>query len=286
MKNRAILLATGVISTVIIFNANTIKYKTTGGHPSSTGAPGEKTCAQSGCHDDAQTKDGTGVNTLTFGNNETKYSPGLTYDMKVNITKAGINKFGFEIVALKDKDNSNVGSWTITDATRMQIINGESPNTSRKYITHKTNGTTPVTAGVGEWTFKWKAPATDAGNITFYYSTNAANKNNQNTGDEIYLSKFTVTSDATSVVEAEAISGMSAYVINNELSLSFQSKEPGKSKLLLFNIQGEMLSSKEMEHMKGRNNAVLDVSKISSGVYVMYVQTVNGVSSKKIYIEK
>ena len=47
------------------------------------------------------------------------------------------------VVAIDSATKQNAGSWELVDATKTQIIDGEAPLQTRKYITHKTAGTIP-----------------------------------------------------------------------------------------------------------------------------------------------
>ena len=175
-----------VVFTVLAFQlilSGSAILKLAGAHEGSTGAPNEKTCSSSGCHADAKVSPGTLVNKFIFNGGDSVYTPGVTYPIKIQIAKTGIKRFGFQVTVLKSSDNAYEGTLIVTDGTRTQLQNGISPNTSRKYITHKSAGAAAVSSGLGEWTFNWKAPATSVGAIKFYYATNATNMNNQNTGD-------------------------------------------------------------------------------------------------------
>lgn len=129
------------LSSFIVVNT----YKTSGGHPSATGAPGEKTCADAttGCHSNAAiVKDTTNVvNTFIFSSIDSSYTPNQTYNITLNAQKSAITKFGFEIVALTKSNNANAGTWVITDANRTHTLVGSAPFSSRKYVTHSSNGT-------------------------------------------------------------------------------------------------------------------------------------------------
>ena len=135
------------LSSFIVVNT----YKTSGGHPSATGAPGEKTCADAttGCHSNAAiVKDTTNVvNTFIFSSIDSSYTPNQTYNITLNAQKSAITKFGFEIVALTKSTNANAGTWVITDANRTHTLVGSAPFSSRKYVTHSSNGTPAVSSG-------------------------------------------------------------------------------------------------------------------------------------------
>lgn len=187
-SNKISLLFLVCASFIFIHSTN----KTSGGHPSSTGAPGEKTCARTDCHADAAVSFDSPANSFTFSEPSATYQTGKTYQIQLDLNVQDVKKFGFQIVAIDSATQKNAGTWQLTEPTRTQIINGETPNTQRRYITHTTAGSAAVTTGKGSWKFNWKAPAVSAGTILFYYATNAANANDQATGDHLYLSSFKI----------------------------------------------------------------------------------------------
>jgi hypothetical protein len=283
-----------VLLVVIAFQlllSSSIIIKLAGAHEGSTGAPGEKTCAQSGCHADATVSPGTLVNTLTFNGGDSVYTPGATYPVKIQVSKANIKRFGFQVTVLKSSDNSYVGSLIVTDATRTQLQNGISPNASRKYITHKSAGAAAVSTGLGEWTFNWKAPDTDVGAVKFYYATNATNMNNQNTGDQVFLSSFEVKpKTATGVEEKSKEEFFNVYYSTNskQLLVSYDRVPTGKAKVELRNMEGQLIQSTELNNSgTSAQNVGIDLeSAISSGVYLVTYRVGNTMLSRKIYIHQ
>lgn len=63
---------------------------------------------------------------------------------------------------------------------------------SKTYIEHKNIPSATGSAGVTSWTFKWIAPTTNAGDITFYAGAIAANNNNSDSGDLCYQTSKTL----------------------------------------------------------------------------------------------
>ena len=160
--------------------------KSSSGAPAShTGAPGEETCATSGCHDDNSVNSGDAKLTIEAGT-ATNYEPGHTYPITVRITEPSVERFGFQILALKNSDNSNIGTFQLTDIKRTQFIKNQYSLLSREYVTYTFYGTDAISSGVGEWTVNWKAPSTNVGPITFYASGVSANDNETDKGDHVY----------------------------------------------------------------------------------------------------
>jgi hypothetical protein len=147
-----------------------------GGH---TGAPGETSCT--GCHG-GTANTGPGSLTLTLSDTTLMYSPGETFDATVVMKQVGRDKFGFVGLALKDAGNTTIGTFTIDDMVRTRTFN----DGSRKYVSHTPCGADAVPPDSLSWTFHWKAPATNVGNITLYLAGLAANHNHALSGDDTY----------------------------------------------------------------------------------------------------
>jgi len=135
-----------------------------------TGAPGEYTCNY--CHTQYPDNSGLGTLTLDFGN-DPYYLPGQTYTITLTQTGSTINMYGFQLTAL-DTVNQRAGTFLPVAGTDTFFIN------QRQYIEHNTPGST------GSWTFQWVAPQNNAGDITFYAATVAAQYPTGTSGDRTY----------------------------------------------------------------------------------------------------
>ena len=153
---------------------------------SKTGAPGDGTCRD--CHNTFALNSGPGTATITFAGGVLTYTPNQTYTITINITQTGITKFGFESVVLRNSDNSNTGTITITDNPRTQTIIGG----GNTYIGHTAAGTPANGQGTNSWSFDWTAPNANVGAITIYASYNSTNNNGNSQGDYIYTSSLVI----------------------------------------------------------------------------------------------
>lgn len=287
MKKKYAIVITALIVCIQISMSS---YKTSGGHPGTTGAPGEPTCAQSGCHSDATVNDGVGVNTLIFPNADSTYTPGQTYTVTVQVNKPSISKFGFELGVLKDADNTSIGQLTVTDANRTHLINATINSKSRTYITHSTNGTPATSSGKTSWSFQWKAPSTNVGNITFYYVTNNTNSSNTNTGDALYLSSFTIKAktSGTSIKELSSEESFKVFLSSsNQLQLNYELRKNSQISAKLCDIQGKVIETIELgEQGTGKHTDYLNLNhEISSGIYFVNLTINNQTISKKVLVQ-
>jgi hypothetical protein len=189
MKQRAIMSLAGLCILMSLLSA-TIRKSSSGAPASHTGAPGEKTCAAAGCHDDTTPNIGEAQVSLELGDNTTTFIPGKTYPVKVRIVDDKASRFGFQIVALDAKSLADVGAFRISDSARTQVVSNEYKLKERKYVTYTFDGTDAVSEGKGEWTVDWTAPA-DAGKVTFYVAAVSANDDMSDKGDKVYTTHYT-----------------------------------------------------------------------------------------------
>ncbi len=176
----ALLLAAFVI---FGFDASRVSAFSGGPPNGHTGAPGELTCATSGCHLSFPVNSGSGALTLT--GLPANYSPNQEIELTVTLNQADRALYGFQLTAIDDA-GKKAGELIITNSTRTQKSSATINDNLREYISHTFDGTSPNGANRNGWTFKWKAPAQSAGQVTFYVAGNAANGNGTPEGDFIY----------------------------------------------------------------------------------------------------
>ncbi len=163
------------------------------GKSGKTGAPGENNCTQ--CHAGVINSNGGSVSISGVA----AYQPGQTYDLSVTVSDLSSSLFGFSIVALKS-DNTNAGTFTagVDNHLETLVISGA----QRSYLTHNYNsGATP---DAHTFNFTWTAPSSEVGQITFYATANAANGNGGTSGDHIYSTTLTVSSQLSGCTNSQA----------------------------------------------------------------------------------
>jgi len=168
--------------------------KSSGAHESSTGAPGERTCAQSGCHEMSEIINDDTTNTLIFSDDDGLYGNAME-GIRLRVRKDDKVKFGFQIVCL-DSLNKNAGSWVLLNKDRVQTQGADFLLVSavgRSYVTHTYKGNLAQVPGEIYWDFAWLPPANGyQGKVTFYVMSNCANNDNTNAGDVFYASKHSL----------------------------------------------------------------------------------------------
>lgn len=146
-----------------------------------TGAPGEGTCSD--CHSGAGLNMGPGFVTLAFSGSNNEYKLNKNYVITVSVFDTTKSRFGFETVSL-DINNVQAGKPVETDHDHTTRRTDDA--TGRIYMSNYTG------TALNVWTYKWKSPATNIGNVIFYASGNAADWNDNLEGDNIYTTTMQV----------------------------------------------------------------------------------------------
>ena len=156
---------------------------------SHSGAPGEVSCT--GCHSGSANSGPGNINYL-IGNGTSTYSPNELFAIVFSMDEEDVNQFGFQTVALKASNNSNVGTFSLTDEVNTRLIEDDHNGTDRIYVGHTVCGADVDPPGSIQWSFNWQAPDSDVGNINFYLSSLATNHNHSTSGDHTYTQVITM----------------------------------------------------------------------------------------------
>lgn len=206
-----------------------------------TGAPGELTCNQSGCHTSFTLNSGTGSIRATSNMNNWTYVPGTTYTINVIVAKSGTPLFGVGAGILQSSGD-NAGSLIITNSARTTIKTRVVGTYTRRNIVHNLNGGRANDSCV--FSFNWTAPATNIGTVTLYAAGNCANSSGNTAGDYIYTMSQPIAPDASTFVSDLMQSSGSVNVFPNpayeSLGVSFENKTSGNVRILLTDLKGSL----------------------------------------------
>lgn len=144
--------------------------------PACTGAPGEGTCANAGCHDSYPVNSGQGYVLIDWCYLGSAFFDSGSSWLPIAIRSTGAQRWGFQITAL-DQAGNPAGFFVPTD-TFTQVIVG--PN-GRSYGMHTQAGSTRK-----DWRLSWVTPDTSVGIVTFFLSGVAANGDGLPTGDLVF----------------------------------------------------------------------------------------------------
>ncbi len=281
---------------IVSFFSYTLIGKGDGGPPYNTKAPGEKSCSgaesPNACHSGgAADNSGSATVSIIFDNGNTTYVPGQTYIVKPRITHPSLNKFGFQIVSIRNSDNKNTGTITLIDTskTRMQRPTWGSYQ-DRWYVMHKIAGTSAVSANTGEWTYKWKAPTTNIGDITFYACYLAANSDGTNDkDDQSYYTKLVITpyKNVGLAASTNNISALPVYPnpVKDNINISFQLATAQYVDFAIVDLNGKTVYNTKQKFDSGNQNYNINNSNLSSGIYLLKLQGEGFSNVQKIIVE-
>src|SRR5690349_9531171 len=188
MRKRTKIIAAGVCATLPVL----LYSYASGPDPRHTGAPGDQTCARSGCHTGTAVNGGGGAVQLT-SSTRTTYTPGQQQTFVITISDSKARTYGFQMAARLDSNPSNGQAGDFTAGSQQIVIcdNGSSKRTTGcpssapvQFIEHSRPFTTNTI------TVAWTAPSSNVGPVTLYVAANAANNNGDDSGDHIYTTKL------------------------------------------------------------------------------------------------
>lgn len=251
-------------------------FKSAGAPAGSTGAPLEGSCGDPGCHFSNQgVNSGPGIISLALAGGDSTYQPNLDYQVNVALNQSNVEKFGFQALVLKDRDTSNIGQISLTNAIRtqeVQVLDSNSQVFGRNYITHTLDGNIAQTLGWGEWSFNWTAPSAGNGRITVYLAALAADNNGNAVGDDVYVTSLTLNEDTVSVLSSSIIKNNESVIIGpspftNQLNVEILNPLPAIDYLLeIIDLEGRLVLVKFIERA-----ALISRNNIPAGVYFVKI---------------
>lgn len=154
-----------------------------------TGAPNENTCTS--CHG--------GSSLVTSGNQHDRikltgnftgggYIPDSIYNLTLTYAESGKSTFGFQMTSLVNGQ----AAGRFTSSSRTNTFSATVNGSTRYYIEHNSTGSAGVATDSTAWTFQWRAPSSNQGEITFYVALNSTNNNGSSSGDVIYNKTFKI----------------------------------------------------------------------------------------------
>jgi hypothetical protein len=270
-----------ILSTVLIlciFTSAMSDILSAGAPIGSTGAPGELTCAKSGCHEgnNGANNLNTGTALLTIQSDKSldNYIPNELYLITVSIEEPLIERFGFSLTVL-DEDNKKAGEIMLTEPNRTQIMQGVNNFAHREYITYQTLGTYPTEPGKASWTFIWKAPDSDMGKINFYAAAVSANNDGTDKGDGVYTQ--TKLSNPTPVGLLDNMTKHNSFSIFPNPANDFIFIKSNETSVNTFNVRLISLNGNEVyaqtQQSFHNNITQIDISGFQKGFYYVLLES-------------
>jgi len=249
-----------------------------GGH---TGAPGETSCT--GCHGGT---DNTGPANINFNIDGpiTVYNPGQVYTITVSMAQTGIDKMGFAALALKDQNNTTIGTFSLIEPGRTRLF----ADGNRDYVSHTPCAADAASLGVNQWTFAWQAPMIDAGPITLYLGALAANHNHSTTGDFSYTKSIQLSSIST-LINENNLGFDELQLFPNPIldgaTLSYENVCESNVTISILDKGGRVVKTLLNEkQLKGKHKVEIERNNlgIPKGLYFLHIENEKGTMVKKM----
>ncbi len=206
--------------------------------------------------------------TTLNGDTVGEYEPEQTYLIRVAVTANGASKYGFQLTAM-DTNSGKLGLLDASASGNAKIVGLSGVD----YAEH-----TSASAG-NQFIFQWIAPASGKGDLKIYAAGLAANGNGMTSGDQFGGFKLLTISESggAAVASAGMASGMSIYPnpVNDVLNIG---SHKGIDRLRIYSLSGELV----IDRQRPGSDPAIDVSKLKQGVYVVEVNTDDGVFTEKI----
>lgn len=265
-----------ISSSILILFTATGFVLSSNGIAGQTGSPGEGTCAS--CHSGGAGTTSVSINatpSFTAG----QYLPGQTYTIEITVANAAFSKFGFGCEILS---GPNTNSGTMQNGGTGVVFANSGTKKNAIHNVPKTG------TGSATFTFEWIAPL--SGNATIYAAGNAANGNNNTSGDRGGNTSLALTALGTDLNENENVSAISVYPnpSQSEINVRFHIQKSSDVKLAVFDLSGKevaVLSNQAQESGDYNLNYSLN-SDLESGVYILKLFINEGLHTQKLFIKR
>lgn len=243
-----------------------------------------QTCAAgSGCHG-TTTLDGTSAITLQIGTILSILTPAnasfvpvasTEYYLSVGLTETA-QKYGFELSALT-ANNQQAGSFTVNN------INVTSTTLNNiQYVSHKN-----ASAATKNSIFKWTAPATISGPITFYIASNFANGDASENNDVIYKRAVSINGGSVGISTPNSLNSFTVFPnpANEKITLSYNLLNSEYVSAQIMNSEGKVVKNLFAENQAiGIVENSFNIAELAAGKYYVHINA-GGKSSVKPLIK-
>ncbi|MBI4947365.1 MAG: hypothetical protein HY840_13315, partial [Bacteroidetes bacterium] len=211
MKKSTII---ALISVIAVGAMSFSILRSNGNIPGRTNSPGETTCT--GCHGGTALNAGPGSITITSSPSlASGYTAGTSYTITVTVAESVAPNnalFGVCAEALL-ASGANGGTIAITNATLTQLLTRTIGVNVRNSVTH--TGTGNVGPNSQAFSFRWTAPVTGTGAVTFYAAGLACNNDGGSNGDHTYTTTLAVSESVSCTLAATSTKNDGCNNANN-----------------------------------------------------------------------
>jgi hypothetical protein len=270
MKKKHLLLSFFVAITLVMINTTEVSSNITAPPAGNTGdASSANTCGRVGCHATSPQTPANGDVTFNIGTgtpttpitSSFQYVPGTVYNIGFVINQTA-SRYGFQVSAA-DSALVQAGTFALTNTTNNTL----STAFGRSYVGHKN------ASSIKTWGFKWTAPVSGTGPVTFYYTYNLANADGMPGGDAIFKNSVTIVEQTVGVQDiSEKISAFNIFPnpATSDFGLSFDLKESSDVTCLLYSLDGKISHQLMSDNLgEGSFNQSFNIENIPAGIYLV-----------------
>ena len=253
----------------LLIAGSTLLMANRGGTPGGrTGSSTDgSTCATNGgCHGNASSKS-TAQDFITSDIPATGYEIGETYTITVSPNMDGVSVWGFEMMA-EGADGDGTGIFTSN--SEVNAINNGLRASHKFASSSNADGQT--------WTVEWTAPATTAGEVSFFAASLAANGNGNTNGDNVFFDTLVVASNALTSSKEVNIDQAIVYPNPAVDVLNISGVDITDGTIEIVDIQGKILLRQPFASSIGLNN-------IESGNYFLKIYSDSKTITKKFVVK-
>lgn len=236
-----------------------------------TGAPGETTCAQSGCHNG-----GSYTGTVSLGGLPDTVVANQSYTLTLTNASNAV-RAGFELTCL---DAANVKCGTLTAGSGVNVTSAS----SRQYA--RQSSPKNLSNGSTFWTFTWKAPVTLAtDSLQFYFVSLCANNNGNKNGDNVLLNTKKVHFKSATSAASDPATGLAVRIFPNPARdfVQVQLDDTSRGELCLFDVNGRCVQCNVLE---GTDNRLPVDHCLPAGTYTAQIRIGQQVVTKSLVIAR
>lgn len=264
MKLRILTFLFFVAGALVLFQSNSGGRATVAGQ-GNCGAPGDAATTCINCHNSGSINASISVGLLDAGGNTVEeLTAGETYRVRVELSGAGANGYGFQMVALNQDanlDGDDIATWTNPSAN-VQIAEA---NNGRTYAEQAGTSVQPV------FEVDWTLPSSPTAATTFYVCGNAVNGNGANTGDGAACTSLTLPTAQTSAVR-DLGARVRTEIMPNPASgttaqLRITDAPAGAYELRVFGTDGRSFGQQSVQIRSDAATVDLPVADLLPGVY-------------------
>lgn len=243
-----------IVLLLIPVSAFVLMSSSSGRSDARSGSPGDNNSSCIACHSGGS----SGVSATITTN-----IPAAGYDLNTNYTitvsKSSSAAGGFQLVA-ENPSNNKVGSFTAGNGSRV----------SGDRITHTNSSNS-------SWSFTWKSPSTDQGNIRFYSSVVIANGDGNNGSGDKVVNTSTTGATVLGISEAKRLDfEMYPNPASERITIQLPS-DSDNAIVEFYDTIGRLALTQEITS----SNNKIAVDNLSKGIYILKVLSDDKIGSQK-----